>query len=183
MNYQNKYSCTLRIENPLGFHVRPVQRFAELAQAFNADIAVEIDGRKASGKSVMGLMSLGGRCGSIMKIKTNGEDARQALDVIRYLVGEDFFVEDNIGPGERPRRHIERLKRFVSCFDSDIKVFLDGKEINTATPQVFERLEFCPTADINFEVNGNDAEQALRVLQKLVNYRFYIEDAMSATSD
>ncbi len=183
MKSRNEYKRELTIENPLGFHVRPVQRFAELAQAFESDITVEIDGREASGKSVMGLMSLGGRHGATIIIKTRGEDARQALDIISYLIEEDFFVEDDIEPDNGSRRHIERLKKFASCFESTIKLLLDGEEINISSPEAFENLEFCPTEKIDFHVTGKDAEQACRVLQKLVDYRFYIEDAMNTTSD
>jgi len=181
MNSKKQYERDLRIENPLGFHVRPVQRFAELAQAFEADITVEIGGKEVSGKSVMGLMSLGGRCGATMSIKTRGEDARQAMDVISYLVNEDFFVEDEVDTDVMPRRHIERLKSFVSCFKSDTTLVLDGKELSINSPEDFEDLEFQPDEDVDFIVEGEDSEQASKVLQKLSDYKFYVEDVMKAT--
>ncbi len=182
MNSDNEYRSELRIGNPLGFHVRPVQRFAELAQAFKSEITVEIDDRQASGKSVMGLMSLGGRYGARMSIKIKGEDARQAMDIIRYMVEEDFFVEDDIQPGSRPRRHIERLRNFASCFESDIRILLDGREIDPTSEEAAESLDFPPTEDMDFKVEGSDAPQASKVLQKLLDYRFYVEDVMNATS-
>ncbi len=183
MDSQQEYSCELCIENPLGFHVRPVQRFAELAQAFEADISVEIDGKDASGKSVMGLMSLGGRCGARMKIRTNGRDARQALSVISYLVKEDFFVEDTLDPASKPSRHVERLKNFSSFFDSDIALLLDGQKIDLKCQEQLESLHFHPNADMEFIIDGDDSEQASHVLKKLVDYRFYVEDIGSITSE
>lgn len=177
-----EYTCELSIENPLGFHVRPVQRFVELAQAFKADITVEIEGREASGKSVMALMSLGGRHGATMRIKTRGEDARQALDVVCFLVQENFFVEDDIEPEEAPRRHIDRLKRFVSFFESSVKIIINGdEEVDVKSSSVFDALDFSPDADIDFVVEGRDEEQALEVLNKLVDYKFFVEDAMNTT--
>ena len=180
---ENEHACSLRIDNPLGFHVRPVQRFAELAQIFDSEITVEIDGREADGKSVMGLMSLGGRCGSSMKIVTRGNDSRQALEVIRYLVEEDFFVEDDLDEDGSSRRHIERLKKFASCFVSEINILMDGEEIELKTPEDFDSLDFPPDKEVVISASGEDERQAGQVLEKLVKYRFYVEDAMDAASE
>ncbi len=183
MGSNQKYTCELSINNPLGFHVRPVQRFAEFAQVFQSDIHVEIDGREVNGKSVMGLMSLGGRCGAKMKVTSCGEDARQARDVLRYLVREDFFVEDELDPEENPRRHIERLKELSSFFESRIKLLFDGEELDLEYDKDFDLLDFSPTTDVEFSAEGEDAEQASKMLQLLVKYKFYVEDAMNVASD
>lgn len=176
----SQYEIELSIENPLGFHVRPVQRFAELAQLFKADIEVEIGGRSASGKSVMGLMSLGGRYGSNIKIKTKGEDARQALNILSYVIKENFFVEDGECVENRPDRHIERLANFASAFESDIKLISNGKEIDAKDQKALSEEKFDPTSDVSFEVKGPDAEQAGTVLNKLKKYSFYLEDHMGS---
>jgi phosphotransferase system HPr (HPr) family protein len=183
MNAEPEYSETVVIENPLGFHVRPVQRFAELAKAFEGEVEVQIGEKTASGKSVMGLMGLGGTCGSDMKITTRGPDARQAVELLSYVVAENFFVEDGIGEGERPERHIDRLTRFCSIFDSDIRVEVDGQEVDGSDKEALRDLCLEPTTDVEFRARGDDAEQASTVLQKLAHYCFYVEEAMGAKSE
>jgi len=168
------------IENPLGFHVRPIQRFAEMARAFRGEIEVEIEGRKASGKSVMGLMSLGGRHGSKMKITTCGEDARQALAVLGYLVEHNFFVEDDLESGQYPDRHIERLVKLASCFESSIWVTLGGQTVPGHDGDGLRGLGLEPTSQVKFKADGPDGEQAHAVLGKLLKYQFYVEEAMDA---
>ncbi len=179
MNSPQKYNCDLTIDNPLGFHVRPVQRFAELAQLFESEITVEIDGREVSGKSVMGLMSLGGRHGARMQVCSEGSDSKQALEVMRYLVEEDFFVEDSIEKGQQVKRHLERIVKLANCFDSEIFFEFNGKQVNAKDHNEVYSIELSPLDDVEFEIEGEDAEQAEKVFNKLVSYNFYIEDAVN----
>ncbi len=182
MRPPTEYSKTLLIRNPLGFHVRPVQRFAELAALFRSEIEVEIDGRKASGKSMMALVGLGGQHGSLMKITTTGEDARQALDVLGYLVEENFFVEDDLDTRQYPRRHIERLVKLASCFRSKVWVGLNDRKANARDPCGLVELGLKPTSEVSLHVSGEDSNQARKVLNTLVRYRFYVEEEMGTQS-
>lgn len=179
MNEEQKYSRKLIIENQLGFHVRPVQRFSELARAFKGDVEVEIGGKKADGKSVMGLMSLGAQSGSEMKLITSGADAKQALDLLSFVVEENFFVEEDDPPPE-DCRHIERLVTFSNCFESEIYVEVDGERVDAKDTEALKELGLQPTTSVAFQAEGEDAEQAGEILEKLDDYCFYIEEAMGA---
>jgi len=179
MSCKNVHSQMLVIKHPYGFHVRPVQRFAELAGAFAADVEVEIDGRKVSGKSVMGLVSLGGQYGARMKITACGEDARQALALLTYLVEENFFVEDRLAPeNKRPERHVTRLARFASCFDSDVWVKLGDRKANARDHAALLALGLRPSSKVSFVIEGEDSRQAAKALETLVSYRFYVEEEL-----
>jgi len=180
MRSSTKYSKEMVIKNRLGFHVRPVQRFAELAGVFQSNIDVEIDGQKASGKSMLGLISLGGRCGSLMKIATAGDDAGQAMGVLSYLVQENFFVEDDLNKDQYPHRHITRLVTFASCFDSNVWVLHEGQKVNARDSGALLALGLKPTSEVQFVAEGPDSRQAREVLDTLVSYQFYVEDEMSA---
>ncbi|MFW6280182.1 MAG: HPr family phosphocarrier protein, partial [Planctomycetota bacterium] len=180
MNNDQEYSDRVQIKNPLGFHVRPVQRFSELARAFAGDVEVEINDKKADGKSVMGLMSLGAQSGSEMKIITRGPDARQALDVLKFVVGENFFVEDLPESSEEGDRHIERLARFSSCFECDIWVEVEGQKVRATDQDALKDVGLEPTSAVQFHVEGDDGEQAEKVLGKLAEYSFYVEEAMGS---
>jgi len=178
MAAEQAHTAKLVIKNPLGFHVRPIQRFVELARAFRGDIQVEINNRQASGKSVMGLMSLGGRHGSTMTITTDGEDAKQALALLRFLVESDFFVEDSLDPSAEPDRHISRLATFVSCFDSQVWLQAGGKRVPADDFDGLRALDVTPTSHIAFDVKGADGDQARQVLNSLIKNRFYVEEEM-----
>ena len=169
----------LVIGNRLGFHVRPIQRFAELAQAFRSEIEVRIEDRRAPGKSVMNLMTLRGRHGSVMNVTTRGEDARQALGVLGFLVESNFFVENDAAELD-PCRHVTRLAKIASCFNSQVLAELDGKRADARNVEELCALGIAPTSKLAFQVDGDDSEQARNVLEKLVKHCFYVESAMGA---
>ena len=174
MGAQSEHVREIVIRNPLGFHMRPIQRFAELARAFRGDVQVQIEDRTASGKSVMGLMSLGGRYGSVMKVATAGEDARQAADVLAYLLANDFFVEDVMGSNLPADRHVERVVGFASCFDSDVHVTLDGRRASARDAAGIVRLGLAPDSGASFHAEGQDGEQAQKVMMALARNHFYV---------
>ena len=175
MGSQSHHVREIVIRNPLGFHVRPIQRFAELARAFRGDIKVQIEDRTASGKSVMGLMSLGGRHGSVMKVTTAGEDARQAADVLEYLVENGFFVEEALGGDLALHRHAERVVGFASCFDGDVWATLSGREASARDAAELIELGLAPGSKVSFRAEGRDGRQAQQVLTTLAGNQFYVD--------
>ena len=84
----------LTIRNKLGIHARPAALFVKTAAKFDAEILVEKDGMKVSGKSIMGLLTLEGYQGAVIKITAEGSDAGEALDALQDLVEEKLFYED-----------------------------------------------------------------------------------------
>ena len=175
MEAQGQYVREVTIGNRLGFHVRPIQRFAQLARAFRGDVQVSVGDRTASGKSVMGLMGLGGQCGSVMRIQTSGVDARQAAELLGYLVANQFFVEEAEADAP-PERHLDRLAGFASCFDGDIAVERDGKKANARDRAALAELGLTPDGDdVVIHAAGADGEQARAVLDAVLKCRFYVE--------
>lgn len=175
MSEKPNHSREVIITNPLGFHVRPIQRFAELAQAFRGDVRVGVGQREASGKSMIGLMSLGAAYNSRVRIVTSGEDARQALDVLSFLVESDFFVEDAALGAQAQDRHVSRLVGLASLFDSDVSIEVDGRVADARRSDEVAELRLKPDSDVRLHIRGKDADQAHKVLGKLVEHRFYVE--------
>ena len=173
-----EHSVELTIGNRMGFHVRPVQRFAEMARVFKADVEVCLRGRCVPGKSVMNLMSLGGRCGDPIVINARGEDAMQCVGVLKFLVESHFFVEDEPNSQNHPQRHITRLVSVASCFRSDIEVKLDGHEADAKQEEALADLQLTPNCRPQLHVRGEDAEQARAIVENLVSHYFYVEDEM-----
>jgi phosphotransferase system HPr (HPr) family protein len=178
----DEHSADVAIDNPMGFHVRPVQRFAELARMFKCDVKVRLRKRTVPGKSVINLVSLGGRCGDSLHIVAAGQDARQCLCVLTFLARKQFFVEDTLDTAKEPLRHVERLARMASCFESDIQAIVGGRRADAKDMAALKGLGLAPTSAVQFEIAGRDAEQALAVLSNLVASCFYVEDSMAQKS-
>jgi phosphocarrier protein HPr len=83
----------LKILNRFGIHARPAALFVKTAGHFDSDILVEKDGTIVSGKSIMGLLTLEGCQGSVLKITATGADAEEALDALQELVQAKFYED------------------------------------------------------------------------------------------
>jgi len=81
------------ILNKFGIHARPAALFVKTVSQFQSDVQVDKDGNMASGKSIMGLLTLEGYCGSKLKVSATGPDAEDALKAIQDLI-ENKFYED-----------------------------------------------------------------------------------------
>lgn len=81
------------IQNDLGMHARASAKFVSLASTFSAEITIAKNGKKMSGKSIMGIMMLAAAKGSEITICADGEDEDKAIDNLWALV-EDYFGEE-----------------------------------------------------------------------------------------
>jgi phosphocarrier protein len=80
----------LVIKNKHGLHARPAAKFVRLANQFSSDILVESNGEQANGKSIMGLMVLGIKQGSVLKVTITGPDASSLLSAIEDVINNAF---------------------------------------------------------------------------------------------
>jgi len=73
-----------------GLHARPATIFVQLANKFNSSVKVERDGEIVDGKSIMAILSLGVNAGVEVKLITEGNDAKEAIDDLKgFLEDED----------------------------------------------------------------------------------------------
>jgi len=79
-----------RIVNPLGMHARPAAEFVKVAGRYASHVEVRKDNLTVNGKSIMGVMMLAAECGSSLSIKTDGEDAAEAMAALLALVRDGF---------------------------------------------------------------------------------------------
>jgi phosphocarrier protein len=79
-----------KILNRYGIHARPAALFAKTAARFDADIFVEKDGSRVSGKSIMGLMTLEASHGSVVRVIATGHDAAELINAIGDLIAQKF---------------------------------------------------------------------------------------------
>ena len=78
------------IVNSLGLHARPAAEFVKTSARFRANVIVRKDGLEVNGKSIMGMMMLAAERGSELYIRTEGEDAEEALAALVALVAAGF---------------------------------------------------------------------------------------------
>ena len=78
------------ISNRLGLHARAAAKFVQMASRFASEVSVKKDGNAVNGKSVMGVMMLAAAQGAAIEIRTEGEDADEALASLESLVTSRF---------------------------------------------------------------------------------------------
>ena len=89
------HEITLTLSSKATLHARPAALLVQVASQFACDVRVaKVDGGEASGKSILGIMSLDVGPGATITIRTEGEDAEQAMARLRALVESDFAAEE-----------------------------------------------------------------------------------------
>jgi phosphocarrier protein HPr len=85
----------VEVLNSSGLHLRPAQKFVELALHFQAEIRVHYNGSEVNGKSMLDFMTLAAECGTLLDLEARGPDASEAVDALAGLVLARFHeIED-----------------------------------------------------------------------------------------
>ena len=67
------------ITDPIGIHARPAGLLAKEAKAFTSKITIEANGKSADVTRLMAVMGLGGKTGTEVVIKAEGDDEDVAI--------------------------------------------------------------------------------------------------------
>ncbi len=81
------------IRNRQGIHARPASLFVKIASRYDANVTVQKDDSRVSGKSIMSLLTLAASCGTRLKVTAQGEDAEEAMEELAQLIENNFEVE------------------------------------------------------------------------------------------
>ena len=76
-----------------GVHLRAAAIFVREASRFKSNVWVMKDGIEVNGKSILGLVSLVAERGSSIRIRVQGEDEIQALELLTDLVHNKFYED------------------------------------------------------------------------------------------
>ena len=74
------------INNEQGLHARPAALFVQVANKYESDVMVKKGNQEVNGKSIMGLMTLAAEKDSLITLKINGPDAKQALSELEQII-------------------------------------------------------------------------------------------------
>jgi len=91
----------VQVVNALGLHLRAADKFVRLAQRFQAEIRIQLNGKSGNGKSILDLTSLVAECGTRLELEASGSDAEGAIAALSRLI-EDGFHETDHGQEKPP---------------------------------------------------------------------------------
>ncbi|HIV62540.1 MAG TPA: HPr family phosphocarrier protein [Candidatus Butyricicoccus avistercoris] len=81
---------TYTIKDELGIHARPAGLLVKAAGAFQSDITIATEAKKANAKRMMAVMGLGVKCGTEVTITAEGADEDAAI------AGMEKFLTENL---------------------------------------------------------------------------------------
>jgi phosphocarrier protein HPr len=81
---------TFEITNQLGIHARVAAKLVETANRFQSEVFLEKDGVEVNGRSILEILTLFCPYGSRLTVRTEGVDAREAMDSFVRLIAAKF---------------------------------------------------------------------------------------------
>jgi phosphotransferase system HPr (HPr) family protein len=87
-------SRTVTIRNPHGVHARAAVRFVQAAVAHSAAVRLRKGEKVASGKSVLGLLMLGMKCGESVALEIDSDDS-DALAQLEAILADLVDTESS----------------------------------------------------------------------------------------
>jgi phosphocarrier protein HPr len=74
--------ATVSLPPDVDLHARPAAQFVRAAMGFRARIFVAANEREADAKSLLSVLSLGARRGTVLRLRAEGEDAVLAVGAL-----------------------------------------------------------------------------------------------------
>ncbi len=78
------------IKDELGIHARPAGLLIKEAAAFPCKITIAKDGKEVDAKRILGVMSLGVKCGQEITITADGEQEDEAIAKLSTFLQENL---------------------------------------------------------------------------------------------
>jgi phosphocarrier protein HPr len=81
------------IQNVKGLHARAASLFVKTNDVFQAKVTVCKGRVSVGGGSIMGLMMLGAGKGTVLTLRAEGKEEKEALDALSSLIEDKFHEE------------------------------------------------------------------------------------------
>ncbi len=88
------YEQEFTVCNKLGLHLRAANKVVRVASRFSSDVWLSKEGLEVDAKSIMGLTLLAASCGSRIKVRARGTDARAAVEALGALIQSKFEEQE-----------------------------------------------------------------------------------------
>lgn len=83
----------LTVRNRAGIHARPAALIAQTANKFASEILLEKESTSVNAKSIMGVITMAAGYNTIITLKAEGADEKEAADAI-FTLFESKFEEE-----------------------------------------------------------------------------------------
>ena len=80
------YTQEITVQNEVGLHARPATYFIQKANEFKSGIWVEKEERRVNAKSLLGVLSLGLKCGDTFALSASGDDEIDAVEALSAML-------------------------------------------------------------------------------------------------
>ena len=84
------YEAQVTVRNVPGIHARPAAQLVQKASLFKSEIFIATPELTVNGKSIMGVMMLAAETGTVLTVRAQGSDERQAVEALVALVESRF---------------------------------------------------------------------------------------------
>ena len=81
------------IVNALGLHARAAAKLVNLAKTFTCSIELCVDEKSVDAKSIMKVMMLAAGQGTVLTLRTSGDEEENAFEAISALIADRFGEE------------------------------------------------------------------------------------------
>lgn len=78
------------IKDEMGIHARPAGIFVKEAANFPCKITISKDGKEVDAKRILGVMSLGVKCGQTIILKADGDGEDEAIEKLENFLKENL---------------------------------------------------------------------------------------------
>ncbi len=78
-------SNDVTLQDPAGLHARPAALFVKAASRFKSTITVQAGAKRANAKSIVDVLKLGARQGTVVTITAEGADEAEAVAALSAL--------------------------------------------------------------------------------------------------
>jgi phosphotransferase system HPr (HPr) family protein len=79
---QTNSEALVKLPTGVDLHARPAADFVRTAMGFSSDVTVIAGEREADAKSLLGILALGAKRGTTLRLRADGDDADAALDAL-----------------------------------------------------------------------------------------------------
>lgn len=86
-------SATYVVKNKMGIHARPAADIAKLVGKHKSEVILEAGTKKANGKSVLMLTTLGAKKGTEVTLTVSGEDEEEVFAQLDDMFKNGFYEE------------------------------------------------------------------------------------------
>ncbi len=86
-------SATYVIKNKMGVHARPAADIAKLVGKHKSEVTLQAGAKKANGKSVLMLTTLGAKQGTEVTLTVTGEDEAEVFAQLDDMFKNGFYEE------------------------------------------------------------------------------------------